>query len=89
MSAKSQFLTNSGFSSSDYLLGSLTVSVADTRVGFDNNTAKLVDNMVAFADATSNGRRMAEYVAKISPQAKATVAPRSTAKFNNNGGGMM
>lgn len=90
MSAKSQFLaTNNGFSSGDYLLGSLTVSVADTRTGFDNSTAKLIDNMVAFAEASSNGQRMNEYIAKITPQAKTSVAPRSTAKFNNTGGGMM
>lgn len=84
MSAKSQFLaTNGGLTEGDNLLGSITLAFKDTRNGFDAQTKQLVEQLGTYADSTSNGRRFEEYVAKITPETKTTVAPRAGVKFGS------
>lgn len=86
MTKQSQFFANatgSGFGSGDFLTGSLELAFADTRKGFDAPTQALVTKMadyVASNPDTTNSERFNKYVEKITPAAKATTAPRATAK---------
>jgi hypothetical protein len=87
MTKQSQFFANatgSGFGSGDFLTGSLELAFADTRKGFDAPTQALVAKMTDYVAAnpdTTNSDRFNKYVEKIQPTtAKATVAPRATAK---------
>lgn len=87
MTKQSQFFANatgSGFGLGDFLTGSLELAFADTRKGFDAPTQALVAKMTDYVAAnpdTTNSDRFNKYVEKIQPTtAKATVAPRATAK---------
>jgi len=87
MSIKSDFL-GKAFNGGDYLLGSLNLVAADTRRGFDAETAKTVASMKDYVNANPNGSNVQafnEYVAKINPTAETKAAPvaRATTKLGS------
>jgi hypothetical protein len=73
MDMKSQFAGGaSNISGGQFLLGSLSLAVADTRRGFTPEVRAAVDNLSAHAAAhpgTVDAENFARYVQKITPQA--------------------
>lgn len=93
MSNKSQFTsaTGNGYTSGNFLLDSLSLTVADTRGGFDAATQERVSDMKAHVSEDphgNNARRFNEYVARITPAPAEKSAPVVRAS-SKPGTGMM
>ncbi len=84
---KSEFLGSSGYSTQDFLGGSLSLLTADTRRGLDDGAAKTVAAMKEHIAGT-DGSKMADfnkYVERISKGGEAKQQPqaRTTAKLGS------
>lgn len=90
-SIRSQFVASGEYSGTNFLLDSLSIMGADTRRGFDTQTAEKVAAMSGYVAGNpqgTNAQKFNEYVAKITPAAQ-EAKPAATARVTTKlGSGM-